>query len=342
MNHYLFYISQNYAFEILRPLQAEIHRRGDKVHWFTEGKEVNKQLFLSDESVLDSVADVISVCPRAVFVPGNYVPSFIPGLKVQVFHGFEWKKKGHFRIRDCFDLYCTQGPLFTRKFEQLQLEHPYFRVLETGWPKTDPLFSVAPYTWPTPATGPLILYAPTFSPSLTSAPALYEQIKKLSEENDLRWLIKFHPKMDKQWIQAYKALQHDRLIVAEDSSINPLLLAADIMLSDTSSAITEFCLLKKPVVTFNNLQPEAQLLDISDPEMLPGAIQQASAPSIEWKQAIEANISQLHPYTDGHSSARILNAVDDTIALGREGLKSKPVNLFRQLKMRLKLGYWGR
>jgi CDP-glycerol glycerophosphotransferase (TagB/SpsB family) len=342
LSQYLFYISQNYAFEILRPLQAEIRRRGGQVHWFIEGNEVNRQLFLSDESLVDSVADVIAIRPKAVFVPGNYVPSFIPGLKVQVFHGFEWKKKGHFRIRDCFDLYCTQGPLFTRKFEQLQAGHPHFRVLETGWPKTDPLFSVEPYPWPTTAKGPLILYAPTFSPSLTSAPALLEQINTLSRQGDTRWLIKFHPKMDPQWIQAYKAIQHEALVVAEDSAINPLLQAADIMLSDTSSVITEFCLLKKPVITFNNLQPEAHILNISTPEALPDAIQQALAPPTDWRRAIEENINQLHPYTDGQSCSRILEAVDYAIALGAEGLKKKPVNLFRQFKLRSKLGYWGR
>ncbi|WP_088331092.1 CDP-glycerol glycerophosphotransferase family protein [Lacimicrobium sp. SS2-24] len=342
MNHYLFYISENYAFEILRPLQAEIRRRGHKVHWFVEGNAVNHQLFTAEESVVDNIKAVIALSPRAVFVPGNYVPDFIPGLKVQVFHGFEWKKKGHYRIRDCFDLYCTQGPLFTRKFEQLQAQHPHFRVLETGWPKTDPLFSVPPYSWPTKASGPLVVYAPTFSPALTSAPALLDKIQSLSQQGKWRWLIKFHPKMDPDWIKAYKAIQHESLVVAEDTAINPLLQAADVMVSDTSSVITEFCLLKKPVITFNNLQPEPHLFNITDPQALPDAIEQALSPSEKWQSEIEENINQLHPYTDGQSSARVLDAADYAISLGRDGLTDKPANLIRQLKLRWKLGYWGR
>ena len=59
--------------------------------------QINLAYFTSDELILDNIKQVIEYNPRAVFVPGNLVPDFIPGLKVQVFHGFEWKKmKGAF------------------------------------------------------------------------------------------------------------------------------------------------------------------------------------------------------------------------------------------------------
>ena len=98
MKQYLFYIAHNYAFEILRPLQQEIRIRGGNVAWFVEGNEINPAYFQQDDQILDTVKQVVDFNPRAVFVPGNIVPDFIPGLKVQVFHGFEWKKKGHYRI----------------------------------------------------------------------------------------------------------------------------------------------------------------------------------------------------------------------------------------------------
>ncbi len=165
MKHYLFYVAHNYAFEILRPLQQEIRNRGDKVAWFVEGNDINTEYFHPNEQVLDSVELVLEFNPRAVFVPGNLVPDFIPGLKVQIFHGFEWKKKRHFRERGCFDLYCTQGPFFTQRFNQIRATRPHFNVIETGWPKSDTLFNSKPYEWPGKRNVKTILYAPTFSPA---------------------------------------------------------------------------------------------------------------------------------------------------------------------------------
>jgi hypothetical protein len=56
--------------------------------------------------------------------------------------------RGHFRERGCFDLYCTQGPFFTNRFEQIRAIHPHFSVVGTGWPKTDTLFNSSAYDWP--------------------------------------------------------------------------------------------------------------------------------------------------------------------------------------------------
>ena len=65
-------------------------------------------------------------------------------LRVQVFHGFNVRKrsdnKGHFRVRGFFDLYCTQGPDTTLPFKVLEKKFGYFKVVETGWPKMDPMF----------------------------------------------------------------------------------------------------------------------------------------------------------------------------------------------------------
>ena len=93
MNHtessrrYLFFISQDYSFPVLRPLQDAIWAKGDEVKWFMYGDEMHKTYILPNESVLETVEEMIDFNPHAVFVPGNVVPSFIPGLKVQVFHG---------------------------------------------------------------------------------------------------------------------------------------------------------------------------------------------------------------------------------------------------------------
>lgn len=337
---FLLYLSQNYSFEILRPLAKAMLEEGHEVKWFVEGNKVNRQLFTPAETLLASVDAAVAFQPDAVFLPGNVVPSFIPGLKVQLFHGFEWKKKGHFKIRECFDLYCTQGPFFTEKFLALRQAHPHFTVKETGWPKLDPLFAM--HAGDTPAETPAqILYAPTFSPSFTSASSLYDEIVQLSHQQPWVWKIKFHPKMEPSVVEKYKAAQHQKLVVVEDASILPLLSSSDIMLSDTSSAITEFLLLNKPVVTFNNAQPEPVLINITAASELANGLNQALARDHELMSAIKRYSERMHPYNDGKSAQRVLAAtIEEIHAFPRQDNVGKPRNWFRNLKLRKRLNYW--
>lgn len=85
----------------------------------------------------------VALRPRAV-QRANWVPTFVSGAKVQVFHGFKAEKRdearGHFRVRGLFDLYCTQGPATTARFSELAAREGHFKVVETGWPKLDPVF----------------------------------------------------------------------------------------------------------------------------------------------------------------------------------------------------------
>ncbi|GFD93587.1 CDP-glycerol--glycerophosphate glycerophosphotransferase [Alteromonas sp. KUL156] len=337
---FLLYISQNYSFEILRPLQQEMRSAGHEVKWFVEGNDVNTSLFHEDEEVFPSIKEVIHFNPDASFVPGNLIPSFLPGLKVQLFHGFEWKKKGHFRIRGCFDLYCTQGPFFTRKFEELRLQHPHFTVKETGWTKLDNVFKSGNPDTPTNKQR-VILYAPTFSPSLTSTEALFEHIVALSKKHDWQWKVKFHPKMDKATIEKYMLAQHDKLEVVTSSSILPLLRESDVMISDTSSAITEFLLMGKPVVTYKNAQPEPVLINIDNADVLEMSIIRALAMDSELENAIKVYSSEMHPYKDGESAKRVLAATIDEIEhFPRSENCTKPKNWFRNFKLRKRLRYW--
>jgi hypothetical protein len=56
--------------------------------------------------------------------------------------------------------------------------------------------------------------------------------------------------------------------------------------------------------------------------------------------AIRGYADSIHPYRDGHSSERVLDAVDAFVAGGGRNLRPKPRNLWRNLKMRQRFGYW--
>ena len=339
-NNFLFFIAQNYSFEILRPLQNYIREQGGNVMWFAYGNEVTVSHFKPDEVYTQDPQRAVDFFPLATYVPGNIVPSFIPGLKVQIFHGLEWKKKGHFVIRGCFDLYCTHGPATTSTFSELAQQHDYFDVVETGWPKLDGLFTSPKYQWGEQRDVPTILFAPTFSPSLTAAPALFDEIARLSHEKDWQWLVKFHPKMDPVWIEKYRGLSSDKLKIVDDCDVSHVLQAGDIMLSDTSSIIGEFSLLGKPAVTLNNSQPGDYLINIEKAEQLENALVQALEPSSELTKAIEKYAMDLHPYSDGLNAKRVFDATQQMLTNGKQAKKEKPWNLFRNLKMRRKLSYW--
>jgi CDP-glycerol glycerophosphotransferase (TagB/SpsB family) len=327
---YLMFVELPYSFEILRPLQAAARRRGDEVAWFLNGPAPSH--LRDDERLLRSVAEVRAFAPDAVFVPGNEVPPSFPGLKVQVFHGFAIEKKGHFRIRGMFDLFCTFGPLTTGPFEALARKHRWFRVVETGWPKVDPLFEAQDASG---GQGPKrILYAPTFSPSLTSAPALAATIADIVARRDWHWTVKFHPKMADELAAPIRAIRGPNFTIAPTAEMLPLLRQSDAMLTDTSSAAAEFMLLDKPVVAFRNRAPGPHLVNVEDPSALESALEAVLEGDDPSRDARREYARDMHPWRDGNSSDRVLDAVEDMLAEGRGTLARKPWSPLRRFR------YW--
>jgi len=342
---YLLYADQNYAFQILRPLQSEIIARGGEAAWLLAGDSVSARYIRPGEHRLDGAAQAVDWKPDAVLVPGNRVPSLLPGIKVEVFHGFNVAKdtrgpeRGHFSIRGCFDLYCTQGPNTTQRFRELAAAHRHFAVTETGWPALDPLFS-----GPAPASAderPCVMLCSTFTKSLSCAPHLLDTVKRLSASGRWRWLVQFHPKMDKRICAAYKQLQGEHLQYIETDDVIPYLRSADVMVCDTSSVMYMFMAQNRPVVTFRNhsIGTHPHLLDIDNPAELEHAIESALARPETLMRHIDSWLMETHPYRDGRSSARVIDAVE-AFRSSPPKLRPKPFNAIRNLKERVKLGYW--
>jgi CDP-glycerol glycerophosphotransferase (TagB/SpsB family) len=345
MKKYLLFVSHAYSYSILRPIQAEIWRRGDDAAWYIEN---TSPMFLHDnEKRLSTVQEVIDYNPLAIFAPGNHIYDFFPGIKVEVFHGLYYKRTDygdHYKIRGLFDMYCTTSSLFTPTFKELEQKYGFFKVYETGWSKFD-AFVPAESTKSKERqanSSPTILYAPTFTKSMNSAADLYDSIELLIRNKNWKWIFSFHPKMDTETLDKYKqlALRYENAEINETDDKLAIFRKADVMISDSSSVIYEFLWFDKPVVTYRNTFPDNHLINIENPAELETAIKKAMQYPDELMKSIRDFMNIVHPFRDGKASARILDAVDDFALHYKGKLKKKPLNLFRRLKMRKMAHYF--
>ncbi|WP_083382023.1 CDP-glycerol glycerophosphotransferase family protein [Flavobacterium commune] len=342
MYKFLIYISYPYSIPIGKPLQEEIERRGYNIYWFSD-LENTKQYFSENEKILHTVKEVMEYNPDIVLTATDNVAYFFPGIKVQIFHGFLSNKRqemnAHFKIRGFFDLYTTQGPSTTEIFQQLAKKHGYFEIIETGWSKVDPLFPIVQKTI-TPK--PVILISSTFTTRLSLAKneLVYEEIKRLSNTGKYQFLCVLHPKLEEDVKSKFKKLENENFNYFDTTDLTPLFIKADIMFSDTTSAIVEFLLQEKPVVTFRTKKPFEHLIDVTEVNEIEKAINLALTKPDYVMKAIRDYIEYTHPYFDGKSSARIIDASIAFLNKNKSHLKSKPWNLIRKYKVRKLLNYY--
>lgn len=343
MPKYLLHISYKYGFPIARPLSKEIKTRGFDVVWFLDNLN-DKKYLKADDKYLESIEDVLNYNPDIILSSSNEVPHFFPGIKVQLFHGFSVNKrnknKGHFRIRGWFDLYCTQGPSTTQEFKKLEKKHQHFKVVETGWSKVDMLFPLKKNQ----SEKPVVFIASTFTEALSLAhnAHFYKKIESLIKKNDKNWIINLHPKMCPNIVEKFKTLtKHNNVKYIDFLEDLSALQEADIMITDTTSMITEFILQKKPVITFNNRVPMSYMINITNEIELDDAIKRGLSPTEELIKNIELFINNEHPYFDGKSSKRVIDASHNFFLNNeKNSLKRKPLNLIRKIKLRKKYNYF--
>lgn len=344
MNYkFLIYISYSYALPIGNPLEEEIKLRKHNVKWFADVED-GKQAIKVKNNTLQTIQEVIDYRPDIVLTISDSVPDFISGLKVQVFHGFNAQKRpskknafSHFRLRGFFDLYCTQGPSTTKGFIAQQKKHPYFEVVETGWSKVDPLFPIEEKK-----ITKTIMIASTFTERLSLAykESVYQEIKRLSNNGIFNFIMVLHPKLPKDIVSKWESINNSNFKFYNTTDLIPLYKKADIMFADTTSAIQEFLLQKKPVVAFNHTFKHNYLIHVNQTQDLENSFTDAFSFPSKLLKNIETFIKELHPYYDGESSKRIINASISFLHQDKGYLKQKPLNLIRKYKMRKRLNYF--
>ena len=332
------FCENKYAIDILKPIQDEADREGgNETLWYVHGKKIPDFPLRTEVRWTGTMQEVYDFSPEAIFVPGNIVPYYLPGVKIQVFHGYAAEKKDHWVIRRYFDTYFTQGPYFTAHFEKLARRYKDFEVVETGWPRQDWIFhhrhdydDERRLLLQAGGKEKIVLYAPTFSPKLTSLPHIKQALVRLTEERDVLLLVKLHPLTRPEWVDEYRRLarEHDAITFVEDFSVSKYTLMADMMISDTSSTVYEMLLLDKPVVTLNTIARDIYWKDIRRPEDLTEAYDSVFDDT-ELRRRRQWIVANYDPYLDGQVGHRMLEGARDYIR--RHGVpRQRRVNLWRK------------
>ena len=341
------FCEHKYAVSILNPIQEEIRRHADlEALWFVDARNISDFPLKDEVSFTNSIQAVFDYHPDAIFVPGNIVPFYLSGVKIEIYHGYAAEKSDHWVIRRYIDTYFTQGPFFTKGFTRLAKRYKDFEVLETGWPRQDWIFHNL-HTFDAEREAILrehgksriLLYAPTFSPSLTSLPYMRESLRHFAETEDAVVLCKFHPLTAKKYIDEYRqlAIEVSNIVWIDDFNVTKYMLMSDAMLSDTSSTIYEFLLLDKPVITLRAVAKEKYWRNMMKPEELCQAYHDVTDGD-KYTDLRRWVISNYDPYLDGKVGERMIAGMRDYIQ--RNGVpeyrRLNPWRIYTSIK---KFGY---
>jgi len=212
-----------------------------------------------------------------------------------------------------------------------------FSVVETGWTRQDYIFAHC-HDFDNERTELLkehaceriVVYAPTFSPKLTSIPFILNDLRKLADTRRVLIIIKLHPLTKTEWVEACRALadSHKNIIMVGEFALTKYLLMADVVVSDTSSAIYEALLMDKPVITLNAISKDLYWKNITDASQLCDAYDDVFT-NKEIANLRKWVINNYDPYLDGRCAQRMLDAARNYIA--QYGVpKQRKLNLWRK------------
>jgi hypothetical protein len=88
------------------------------------------------------------------------------------------------------------------------------------------------------------------------------------------------------------------------------------------------------VVAFRNRAPGPHLINVTEPDALEPALEAALAGRDESMAARERYAMDMHPYRDGRSSERVLDATEAMLERPPADLRRKPFSPLRRFK------YW--
>jgi len=108
-------------------------------------------------------------------------------------------------------------------------------------------------SWSIDPAKKVVLFAPTYNPELGGVPIVTADVRRWAAEG-LEVIIKLHGMSPPEWVDLFKyiSLVEPNIHLIEGQDITPALVAADVVVSDVSSAFIEAVALNRPVVLINN------------------------------------------------------------------------------------------
>lgn len=208
------------------------------------------------------IDDMIRFRPHVVLsgedVGSLRLRSFLPQtLFVHTRHGLASKGTTYGAVRAA-DYACLSSA-FVRDWYLEANVAPRREFWIVGYPQMDALFSAAPLPLPFDigADKKIVLYAPTFQASLSSARLFGDRVVGLlrGERTDVAIVIKPHPlirELFPEWMETWRRLAQAEpavyLVEETHADVMPYLKAADVLVTDVSSVALEFLAVNRPMV----------------------------------------------------------------------------------------------
>ncbi len=238
------HMNQRYHFVLLRPL-------------FDALAERNAVLFTGDGR------DLVEFAPQVVIAAGAQAAALrrLSPATTFIEVGQSMARKNRFsRISECADFICVVGQTTTDELAA-STGIDATRFWATGYIGNDALFRRDLPGLSLPEGRRTVLYAPTWTPTLTSAQMLGHRAAELicGARDDINLIIKPHPRICETrpaWLAAWREMAAARsdVTVVDGSSVdvNPYLLAADVLVSDASGVSLQYLALDRPIILISN------------------------------------------------------------------------------------------
>jgi CDP-glycerol glycerophosphotransferase (TagB/SpsB family) len=265
---------------IMEPVYAHLKERIDCRMFVPTAPDLRLDAW-GFEPLRPLVAEMIAFRPHVVLAGDNIRPlhlrTYLPQtLFVHTRHGLASKGATYESARAA-DYVCVTSAHMRQWYLDAGAQ-PRRDFWVVGYPQMDGLLRGDPLPLPF-ALAPgkrVVLYAPTFQPSLTSVPLVGDRTLQLlcGGREDITLIIKPHPLIGNvygHWMQHWRILAatepNVHLVEDTHSDVMPYLRAADLLVTDLSSVALEYLALRRPMVLISSPHRfEEPYVDANGPE----------------------------------------------------------------------------